>query len=169
MPTPIEIVVDSIADGYSSLLQRLCECARLRREYSSDLELASVADAVMRALSEESSISVGPVKVEMRRKLLGKSMKVELWGKEVSPDELLAKISQARSRAAWLQSDCSDQAVMEPVYASNDREAIEFAMRNLAELAKICDGATPNLDLSNLPEYVVAGIKRGLEKYINKK
>lgn len=169
MPTPVEIAIESIADGYYGILSRLCECKRLRKEYSADLELASVADAVIKALAEGSPLSAGPVKIEVKRGLLKKSIKAELWGREISPDELLTRISQARSRAAWLQADCSDQAVLEPIYASNDRDAIDFATKNLEEIAKACDGEEPNLTLSGLPEYVAEGIRRGIKKFIEKK
>jgi hypothetical protein len=169
VPTPIEIAIESIAEGYYGVLSRLCECRRLRREYSADLELASVADAVIKALADGTPLSAGPVKIEVKRGLLKKSIRAELWGKEISPDELLTRISQARSRAAWLQADCSDQAVLEPIYASNDRDAIDFAAKNLEEMARVCDGEEPSLALSGLPEYIAEGIKRGIKKFIEKK
>jgi hypothetical protein len=96
----LEIVVGEIAKGYANALARLCECLRLRKEYAGDLELASVADTVMKALAEERPVEAGPVRVEVRKKILGRSLRAFLRGQEVDPDELLSKISQARSRAA---------------------------------------------------------------------
>jgi hypothetical protein len=166
VPTPLEIAIGAIAEGYYSMLARLCECARLRREYSADLELASVADVVMRAIAEEQPVEAGPVRVEVKRRLLGKSVKVVYRGEEVDPNEFLTKISQARSRAAWLQSDCSDQAVLEPVYATNDRDAIEYAVRHMDELSKVCDGVSPQLEGLEMPSYVKEGIKKGVERFL---
>lgn len=166
MPTPLEIAIEAIAESYYSMLVRLCECERLRREYARDLELASVADIVIKALAEERSVEAGPVKIEVRRRLLGKSVRILLWDNEVTPDELLTKVSQARSRAAWLQSDCSDQALLEPVYSSNDREAIEYAVGHLGELSKVCEGTVPRLDSVNLQDYVKQGILRGIEQFL---
>ncbi|MEL9990968.1 MAG: hypothetical protein QXP98_09800 [Thermoproteus sp.] len=169
MPTPMEIAISAIADGYYSTLVRLCDCVRLRREYSGDLELATVADAVMKALAEERPITAGPVRIEVKKKILGKALKAYLWDKEVDPNELLTRISQARSRAAWLQTDCSDQAILDPIYATNDRDAIEYAMRHLDDLAKICEGVTPKLEGLDIPQYVKEGIKKGIEKFLSGK
>ena len=162
----MEIVIEAIAEGYANALARLCECARLRKEYAGDLELASVADVVTRALADGKPVEVGPVKIEVRRRLLGKSLRVLLRGVEVDPDELLTKISQARSKAAWLQSDCSDQAVLEPIYATNDRDAVEFAVRHMDELSGVCEGRAPSLEGLEMPEYVKEGIKRGVERFL---
>lgn len=164
----MEIAIEAIAEGYANALARLCECVKLRRTYAEDLELASVADAVMKAIADEKSIEAGPVKVEVKKKLLGKSLRVLLRGREIDPDELLTKISQARSRAAWLQSDCSDQAVLEPIYATNDRDAIEYAVRHMEELAKVCQGVAPSLEGIEIPQYVKEGIRRGVDKFLNR-
>ncbi|KUO85705.1 MAG: hypothetical protein AT711_05945 [Thermoproteus sp. CIS_19] len=166
VPTPLEIVVGEIAKGYANALARLCECLRLRKEYAGDLELASVADTVMKALAEERPVEAGPVRVEVRKKILGRSLRAFLRGQEVDPDELLSKISQARSRAAWLQSDCSDSAILEPVYATNDRDAIEYAVRHLDELSNVCGGASLQLEGLDMPQYVKEGIKRGVERFL---
>lgn len=162
----MEVAIEAIAEGYANALARLCECARLKRAYAEDLELASVADAVMKAIADEKPIEAGPVKIEVKKRLLGKSLRVLLRGQEVDPNELLTKISQARSRAAWLQSDCSDQAVLEPIYATNDREAIEYAVRHMDELAKVCEGFSPSMEGVEIPQYVKEGIMRGIDKYL---
>lgn len=165
MSSPHDVVVGVIADGVVQLVRRLCSCERMRREYARDLELAEVADQVTRALADGRAGSYGPVEVEVRRRALGLSreVKVRLWGREVDVDQLLAEISRARSRLAWLQADCSDASLMEALYASDDRYAIEFVQRNLTAFSALCRGEPPSLDLSGLPAHVAEGISRGVE------
>lgn len=154
-----------IAEGVLQLVKRLCNCEKMRREYARDLQLAEVADQVTRALADGQAGTYGPVEVEVRRKALGLSrdVKVRLWGREVDVDQLLAEISRARSRMAWLQADCSDHSLMEALYASDDRYAIEFVQRNLPAFSVACHGQVPSLDLSGLPAHVAEGISRGLK------
>jgi hypothetical protein len=49
-----------IAKGYADALARLCECLTLKKEYAGDLELASVADTVMKRLPRRGPWRPGP-------------------------------------------------------------------------------------------------------------
>lgn len=162
-----DVVVGIVADAVKEFLNRLCECQRLRETHARDIELANVADAVTKALSEGREGEFGPVVVKIHKKFLGRrEVRAALYGREVTVDELLAEISKAKSRAAWLAADCSEQALVETLYRFEDRYLIDVVQRNFSSFRKACKGETPHIDFGEAPAHVIEGTVRGIREYL---
>ncbi|MGC9050398.1 hypothetical protein [Pyrobaculum sp.] len=163
-----DVVVGIIAEAFVDFVRRLCECERLREAHSRDLELAKVADEVTRAVSEGRGGEFGPVVVKVQKKFLGRrEVKASLYGREVDVDTLLTELSKAKSRAAWLNSDCSEGALIEALYKYEDRYLIEVAQRNFDKFKKLCSGEVPQVDFGEAPGHVVEGVVRGVKTYLS--
>jgi hypothetical protein len=161
-----DIVTSIIADAVADFIRRVCECERSRETLVEDLELARVADEVVRAVSEGREGVFGPVIMRAQKKPLRRRIRVWLFGREVSVEELLVRISKARSRAAWLNSDCSQNALLETIYKTEDRYLIEIIKRDFEKFKAACRGEAPSIDFNEVPSYVSEGIRRGIEVYL---
>jgi len=153
-----EVVVGIVAEAFVKFVTRLCECEKLKKLHERDFELAKVAEEVTKALSDGREGSFGPVTIKVQKKFLGRR-EVKVW---------LAELSKAKSRAAWLLSDCSDHALIEVLYPYEDRYLIEVAQRNMEEIKSLCTGATPKIDFGEAPAHVVEGVMKGVEAYLSR-
>lgn len=162
------MVTDIIAQAFVDFIRRVCECENLWKAHAKDLELAKVGDEVTKAISEGIEGEYGPVTVKVRKKLLGRrEVRVWLYGNEIDVDALLAEISKARSRAAWLLNDCSENALLETLYKYEDRYLIEVAQRNLDKVKNICAGELPRIEFGEAPAHVVEGVVKGVRIYLS--
>jgi hypothetical protein len=163
-----DVVTEIIAKATLDFVKRVCECERLREIHAKDLELAKVADEVTAAISEGREGVFGPVVVKVQRKFLGRrEIKALLFGNEVDLNMLLSEVSKAKSRAAWIASDCSDRALIESLYRYEDRYLIDVVQRNFEKFKYVCLGKNPEIDFSDAPPYVVDGIKKGISSYLS--
>jgi len=167
MSSPVDIVVNTIMESVYNFIKRLCECEKLKEEYKRDMELAAFADEITRAIADGRSGKYGPVEIYIKRKLFGKrEILIKLWEKEINSNSFFSELSKARAKAAWIQSDCSDQSLLEIIYQVNDRYTIDFIQQNLNKFIDVCRGKKPNLDFGELPKYAVDGITQGIEKFL---
>jgi len=162
-----DLVAGIIADAVVDFIKRVCECERLKEMHTKDLELAKVAEEVTRAISEGREGEFGPVAIKVQKKFLGRrEVKAFLLGKEVDVNALLGELSKARSRAAWISSDCSDHALIETLYKYEDRYLIEVVQRNFEKFRLVCRGQNPEIDFNDAPAHVVDGVKKGIASYL---
>jgi hypothetical protein len=163
-----DVVTGIIADAVLDFVKRVCECERLKEIHAKDLELAKVADEVTAAISEGREGVFGPVAVKVQKKFLGRrEIKALLFGREVDVDTLLSEVSKAKSRAAWIASDCSDHALIESLYKYEDRYLIEVVQRNFEKFKYVCLGRSPAIDFGDAPPHVVDGVKKGISSYLS--
>ncbi|MEM1663951.1 MAG: hypothetical protein QW085_04785 [Pyrobaculum sp.] len=161
-----DVVVDIIAEAFMKFINRLCECERLRELHNRDLELAKIADEVSKALSEGREADFGLVTVKVQKKLFGrKEIKAWLDGREIDVGLLLAELSKAKSRVAWITNDCSEQALLEVLYSYEDRYLIEVALRNFDSLKNLCRGEVPRVDFGEAPAHVIEGVVVGMRNF----
>ncbi|MEZ0319469.1 MAG: hypothetical protein ABWK05_05715 [Pyrobaculum sp.] len=162
-----DVVVKIVEEAVLDFVSRLCECERLKQLHVKDVELAKVADEVTKAIAEFKEGDYGPVSIRVQKKFLGrKEVKVLLFGQEVDPNQLLSEISKARSRAAWISSDCSQQALVETLYKYEDRYLVEVAMRNFDVFKNLCAGERPKVEFGDAPSHVIEGVLRGIEAFL---
>jgi hypothetical protein len=162
-----DVVAGIIADAVVDFIKRVCECERLKEVHVRDLELAKIAEEVTRAISEGREGEFGPVVIKVQKKFLGRrEVKAFLFSKEVDVDTLLGELSKARSRAAWISSDCSDHALIELLYKYEDRYLIEVVQRNFEKFRLVCGGQNPEIDFDDAPAHVVEGVKKGVASYL---
>ena len=162
-----DLVAGIIADAVVDFIKRVCECERFKEMHTKDLELAKVAEEVTRAISEGREGEFGPVAIKVQKKFLGRrEVKAFLLGKEVDVNALLGELSKARSRAAWISSDCSDHALIETLYKYEDRYLIEVVQRNFEKFRLVCRGQNPEIDFNDAPAHVVDGVKKGIASYL---
>jgi hypothetical protein len=163
-----DVVTGIIADAVLDFVKRVCECERLKEIHAKDLELAKVADEVTAAISEGREGVFGPVAVKVQKKFLGRrEIKALVFGREVDVDTLLSEVSKAKSRAAWIASDCSDHALIESLYKYEDRYLIEVVQRNFEKFKYVCLGRNPEIDFGDAPPHVVDGVKKGISSYLS--
>ncbi|MEM1598249.1 MAG: hypothetical protein QW598_10755 [Pyrobaculum sp.] len=164
-----DVVVKIIEEAVVDFASRLCECERLKQLHVRDIELAKVADEVTKAIAEFKEGDYGPVSIRVQKKFLGrKEVKVLLFGQEVDPNQLLTEISKARSRAAWISSDCSEQALVETLYKYEDRYLVEVVMRNFDVFKNLCVGKQPKVEFGDAPAHVVEGVLRGVQNFLTR-
>lgn len=162
-----DVVTGIIADAVVDFIKRVCECERLKEVHARDLELAKIAEEVTRAISEMREGEFGPVVIKVQKKFLGRrEVKAFLLGREVDVDTLLGEFSKARSRAAWISSDCSDHALIETLYKYEDRYLIEVVQRNFEKFRLVCRGQNPEIDYGDAPAHVIDGVKKGIASYL---
>lgn len=161
-----DVVVDIITEAFTNFVHRLCDCERLREVHARDLELAKVADEVTKALSEGRDGDFGIVVVKIQKKLFGRR-EVRAWldGREIDVDSLLSELSRAKSRVAWISSDCSEQALVEVLYKYDDRYLIDVVLRNFDNLRGLCRGEIPRVDFGEAPAHVIEGVVRGMKNF----
>ncbi len=160
------VVIDVIADGVADFLKRLCECERRRSELSDKYALTSIADEVIKAANDGRNVDLGNVRVEVSRRLFRRTVTVHFMGRSMTVDEFLVEVSKARSALAWYESDCSSEAVLEPIYRTDDRPTIEYVRANYDTFKVICAGSTPDLAYPpDFPAYARMGIEQGIRKY----
>ncbi len=160
------VVVDVIADGVADFLRRLCDCERKRGELGDRYALVSVADEVIRAANDGRSIDLGNVRVEVAKRLFRRIVTVRFMGRSMTVDEFLVEVSKARSALAWYENDCSSEAVLEPIYRTDDRPTIEYVRANYDAFKTICAGSIPDLAYPpDFPAYAKMGIEQGIRKY----
>ncbi|MFN7106015.1 MAG: hypothetical protein ACK4M3_05465 [Pyrobaculum sp.] len=164
-----DVVIEIIANAFVELASRMCECEKLKEVHLKDLELAKVADEVAKAVSDGREGEFGPVVVKIEKKLLGRKIRVWLYGRETSADSLLSELSKARSRAAWIYSDCSEHALLELLYKYEDRYLTEVMQRNFDKIKAVCRGEAPSLDFGEAPAYVINGVMEGLKAFLSRR
>jgi len=169
MEKPVEIIKGIIADAVYAALKRLCNCVKARAEHVDDVELARVADDVMKAISEGRDYSSDIISVNVERKLLKRRVRVFFKGRELSLDEAFNIISRARSTVAWLESDCSRDVVLEPILETADRFVIEYVSNIYDQLTSVCEGRLVPMPQPSpgTPGYVVEGVVAGITKFVN--
>ncbi|MFN3805252.1 MAG: hypothetical protein ACK4SY_09365 [Pyrobaculum sp.] len=163
-----DVVIEIIANAFVELASRMCECEKLKEIHLKDLELAKAADEIAKAVSDGREGEFGPVVIKIERKLLGRRMRVWLYGNETSADLLLSELSKAKSRAAWIHSDCSENALLELLYKYEDRYLIEVIQRNFDKIKAVCRGEAPALDFGEAPAYVINGVMEGLKLFLSR-
>jgi len=137
-----DVVTGIIADAVLDFVKRVCECERLKEIHAKDLKV--------------------------QKKFLGRrEIKALLFGREVDVDTLLSEVSKAKSRAAWIASDCSDHALIESLYKYEDRYLIEVVQRNFEKFKYVCLGRNPEIDFGDAPPHVVDGVKKGISSYLS--
>ncbi|RFA94908.1 hypothetical protein [Pyrobaculum aerophilum] len=163
-----DVVVGLIAEALVDFVKRVCECEKLREAHVRDLKLAEVADEITRAVAEGREGEYGPVVVKVQRKFLGRrEVKAYLYGNEVDVNTLLAELSKAQSRAAWLLNDCSENALIETLYKYEDRYLIEVVQRNFDKFKVMCAGKAPEIEFGEAPAHIIEGVVRGIKNYLS--